>query len=167
MEKEEYCILHEIARLPHIEQILELGPGAGCSTMTMLMALKEKNKGHLTAVDILPESALKVVTCRDRFSRFEGITNLFFEQNHKHRKMFDMVLVDACHRDAQSARDIENSLTFLNPNGIIVCHDLIHFDDNHVSQHTDIYRHVPRLGQAAGKRVKLIESIGHGLGIIY
>lgn len=161
-EKEEYNVLHQIALLPGITNILELGPGAGCSTMCMIAALNMKGYGHIDSVDILPEEALKVVSDRKRFTRYGMDTNTFFAQNIK---KYDMIFIDACHQDQQVFKDIENSRKILNLNGVIVCHDLLHFDDTGKSQRTDVHRHVIGCGQ--GMRIKLIESIGHGLGVMY
>lgn len=162
--EEEYNLLFHIALLAQVDNILELGPGAGASTATMLRALKEKNKGYLTTVDILPEEALKVVNDRNRFARFGGNTNQFFANNIQ---TFDMVFIDADHTDRQSEIDIENALKYLNSGGIVVCHDILHFDDNQQVQYTDIHRHCSRQCGAHNKKLKYIEDIGHGMGIIY
>lgn len=46
----------------------------------------------------------------------------FFKQN---QKKFDIVFIDGLHLDFQVKKDIENSLNFLNENGIIVLHDCL------------------------------------------
>ena len=46
----------------------------------------------------------------------------FFKQNSK---KFDIVFIDGLHLDHQVRKDIENSLKFLNENGVIVLHDCL------------------------------------------
>ena len=38
--------------------------------------------------------------------------------------MFDLIFIDGLHESEQVSRDIENSLKFLNQNGVVVCHDM-------------------------------------------
>ena len=45
----------------------------------------------------------------------------FFSQN---TKVFDLIFIDGLHESEQVSRDIENSLKFLNQNGVVVCHDM-------------------------------------------
>ena len=45
----------------------------------------------------------------------------FFLQN---TEMFDLIFIDGLHESEQVSRDIENSLKFLNQNGVVVCHDI-------------------------------------------
>ncbi len=163
-DDQEYSLLYNLALLPQVQDILELGPGAGCSTMCFINALNLKGYGSITSVDILPEEALKVVNDRARFTRFEGNTNAFFGQC---TEKYDLIFVDADHSTLQSEKDIENALKFLNPNGIIACHDLINIDGNGTRWGTDIQQHVPRQANAHRKACKLIEDIGHGMGLIY
>jgi transketolase len=62
----------------------------------------------------------------DPSNRYPGINyNLksddFFKINSQY---FDIVFIDGKHEEQQVIRDVQNSLKFLNPNGIIVCHDI-------------------------------------------
>ena len=52
------------------------------------------------------------------------------------KQYFDIIFIDGLHFSDQVYRDIENSLNFLNPNGFIVCHDLL--------PHNEIIQRVPR-----------------------
>ena len=45
----------------------------------------------------------------------------FFLQN---TEMFDLIFIDGLHKSEQVTRDIENSLKYLNKNGVIFCHDM-------------------------------------------
>ena len=47
-------------------------------------------------------------------------TDEFFAQN---TEKFDIIYIDADHREVQLTKDIENSLLILNENGVILCHD--------------------------------------------
>jgi hypothetical protein len=51
----------------------------------------------------------------------------FFSQNEE---MFDVIFIDGLHHADQVLKDIENSLKILNPNGYIVCHDMIPYDES-------------------------------------
>lgn len=42
---------------------------------------------------------------------------------------FDIIFVDGLHLSEQVIKDVENSLKHLNPNGTIVCHDCLPFDE--------------------------------------
>ncbi len=46
----------------------------------------------------------------------------FFSQN---TDTFDVIFIDGLHHYDQVSRDLENSLSFLNPNGIIILHDML------------------------------------------
>lgn len=46
----------------------------------------------------------------------------FFAQNEE---TFDLIFIDGLHESDQVKRDIENALECLNPDGAIVCHDII------------------------------------------
>jgi len=46
----------------------------------------------------------------------------FFDYYNKEN--FDVIFIDGLHHYRQVLRDIKNSLSILNPNGYIVCHDL-------------------------------------------
>ncbi len=157
----EYHVLLTLASIPNVVNILELGPGKGASTEVMLMALRRKNNGHLTTVDVLPESELVLLTDRSRFTRFGMNTNTFFTQN---MQKYDLIFIDADHTDAQSWKDIDNALKVLNPGGFVAAHDL--WFNGHKDR-TDISRHVASLSAAYGKKYKFVDKWGYGLGVIY
>lgn len=52
---------------------------------------------------------------------YVATTDTFFELN---TKTYDLIFIDANHNEEFVARDIQNSLRILNPNGCIVCHDV-------------------------------------------
>lgn len=45
----------------------------------------------------------------------------YFRQN---TQIFDIIFIDGLHKYEQVSRDINNSLNFLNDNGVIICHDM-------------------------------------------
>ena len=46
----------------------------------------------------------------------------FFSQN---TELFDVIFVDGLHYYEQVLKDVDNSLKFLNPNGVIIIHDML------------------------------------------
>lgn len=55
--------------------------------------------------------------------------NVFASSKFKHNETrFDLIFIDGLHEFKQVMRDIENSLRFLAPYGVIVCHDVYPFD---------------------------------------
>lgn len=53
---------------------------------------------------------------------FKGTSDEFFKQN---KETFDLIFIDGLHLHEQVFKDILNSLDCLNPNGAIVCHDML------------------------------------------
>lgn len=53
---------------------------------------------------------------------FKGTSDYFFSINNK---KFDCIFIDGLHEYQQVCKDIENSLSCLNPNGIILLHDTL------------------------------------------
>ena len=155
----EYHILLALASLNNVNNILELGPGKGASTETLLMGLRRKKKGIVVTVDIIPNPELILITDRTRLTVFHGDTNEFFAQNIM---KYDLVFVDANHTDGQSYRDIDSSLHSLNENGVVACHDLLNGKNT-----TDIHRHTISLSEKYGKKYKMFTEYGNGIGLIY
>lgn len=54
---------------------------------------------------------------------FNMTSDEFFEKHCTQK--YDIIFIDGLHLAEQVTKDIENSLTFLNPNGIIICHDCL------------------------------------------
>ena len=56
---------------------------------------------------------------------YEGESDtVFASDKFKQEKPFDVIFIDGLHYYPQIIRDIDNSLKFLNPNGVIICHDI-------------------------------------------
>ena len=63
--------------------------------------------------------------------KFKGTTSEFFKQN---KETFDFIYIDASHKKADVAKDLEESFKILNPGGVIACDDYLwnnHFDMLH------------------------------------
>mgnify|MGYP003674112686 CR=1 FL=1 len=52
----------------------------------------------------------------------------FFKNN---KDKFDIIFIDGLHESDQVYKDIKNSLSILNPGGVIVCHDMLPPTENH------------------------------------
>lgn len=65
-------------------------------------------------------------------SSFAGTSDEFFENN---RLNFDLIFIDGLHEEVQVTKDINNSLKFLNKNGIIVLHDCLPMSEEQQSEH--------------------------------
>lgn len=74
-----------------------------------------------TQIDI--EYKVSVDPAPDNFKVTHQTTSDDFFKNNK--ESFDLIFIDGLHYSKQVYKDINNSLKFLNPNGIIVCHDML------------------------------------------
>jgi hypothetical protein len=64
---------------------------------------------------------------------FRITSDEFFQNN---TNFFDVIFIDGLHESNQVYKDIQNSLSFLNPNGHIICHDM--------NPDSEIIQRVPR-----------------------
>ena len=60
---------------------------------------------------------------------FLGTSDDYFDSIKDTDTMYDIIFIDGLHHDDQVDKDIENSLRHLNPNGTIVCHDCLPFNE--------------------------------------
>jgi predicted O-methyltransferase YrrM len=91
---------------------LELGVYDG----TTLRLVTER--ARCIAVDVVRRETTKGIRCKF----FEMPTDAFFE-NHGDSIMADAIFVDGDHEFGQVRRDFLNSLSVLNPGGVILLHD--------------------------------------------
>ena len=94
----------------------------------------------------------------------------------KHDEGFDIIFIDGLHESAQVYRDIINSLTVLNENGTIICHDMNPAEEIHqvVPRHTvpkvgwngDCWKAWVKLRCERSDLNMLVVDSDHGLGII-
>ena len=91
--------------------------------------LKGKNLLQVDAkykvgIDIAPK-----LIARQNIKIYKGASDkVFNSEKFKKEKPFDLIFIDAFHEYRQVVRDINNAVKFLNPKGIIVCHDVYPFD---------------------------------------
>lgn len=64
---------------------------------------------------------LKVGVDPERGGTNRETSDAFFANN---KMTFDIIFIDGLHTAEQVLKDIENALKFLNPKGVIVCHDM-------------------------------------------
>ena len=65
---------------------------------------------------------VSVDTIRDTHATHIMTSDEFFRKNVE---MFDVIFIDGYHEASQVMRDINNSLQFLRPNGVIILHDTL------------------------------------------
>lgn len=86
-----------------------------------------------------PEDNFDFIRCQFKIgvdpngrTSFTGTSDDFFNIN---TTMFDIVFIDGLHEEPQVTRDINNSLQWLSPTGIIVTHDSLPVSEKHQSEH--------------------------------
>ena len=55
------------------------------------------------------------------------------EYFQNHQDMFDVIFIDGLHHYEQVTRDVDNALARLNPNGIIIIHDMLPTHEDEIS----------------------------------
>ena len=85
-----------------------------------ILSINHINCEHKDGVDIMPGRCNYTMTS-DKF--FETIPET---------RMYDIIFVDGDHEKGQVLRDVENSLKHLNPNGVILCHDINPISEMHL-----------------------------------
>ena len=85
-----------------------------------ILSINHINCEHKDGVDIMPGRCNYTMTS-DKF--FETIPET---------RMYDIIFVDGDHEKVQVLRDVENSLKHLNPNGVILCHDINPISEMHL-----------------------------------
>ena len=106
---------------------LEIGTDAGD-------CFRNINAPIRISVDPNPHSTAAYVMTSDEFFKVFA---------HTDTEKFDIVFIDGLHEHNQVWRDIENALTMLNPNGVIVLHDCIP-----TSERMQEYHDTPQSGYA-------------------
>jgi predicted O-methyltransferase YrrM len=97
-------------------QILEIGVRDGASTSAFLLGLEERG-GHLTSVDITDCSGLWThpqwrILCQDSKQCVFG------------DGVFDLILIDGDHSPQGFMADLTNSMRWVKPGGLVLCHDI-------------------------------------------
>lgn len=101
-----YDIINRLIKTKGLESYLEIGLDQGV-TFNQVNAKKK--------VSVDPAKTSRATPTHLMTS------NEFFEQNED---TFDIVFIDGLHHADQVYQDIMNSLSVLNPGGVVVCHDM-------------------------------------------
>jgi predicted O-methyltransferase YrrM len=78
--------------------------------------------GHENFYDSSIEALYDAQTRGLNTVKFKGTTSEFFKQN---KETFDFIYIDASHKKADVAADLEESFKILNPGGVIACDDYL------------------------------------------
>jgi len=97
-------IINFFIRKINAKKYLEIGVSDGMNYNKVIC-------DYIVGVDPNPLISIKNVMTSDSF----------FLQNYEN---FDVIFIDGLHISNQVYNDIINSLKFLNPNGVIICHDM-------------------------------------------
>lgn len=98
-------IINYLAKINDAQNYLEIGVRDG-------LTFSQVNIPNKIGVDPDPKSKATLFLKSD----------IFFNQN---QQKFDIIFIDGLHHAEQVEKDINNSLQVLNPNGYIVCHDML------------------------------------------
>jgi len=155
----EYQILLALVKELKPSRILEVGPGCGASTVSMLLGDPQCTIQQVTydagsGREVLAENEIP------RIQTFYGTSDAFFIEN---KEVFDFAFIDGDHTDSGSHRDLRNALRFLKPNCVLAAHDIFCVGSEHIG------RHCNTLANEFGKSAILIhtEHQYSGIGVIY
>ena len=126
--------LYSIVRDLRPGNVLELGTFHGCSATHIAAALKRNRKGHLWCVDngwdlrtvnyavtighMIPDEL------RDRITIVDSDITKFVQ---KARRKYDLIFEDGSHDPEQTEAVWSRARDLLNPGGLIISHDAMHF----------------------------------------
>jgi len=91
------------------------------------------------------------------------------------RQKYDIIFVDGLHHAEQVERDIDNSLRYLNPKGIIICHDMnpqkeeytiTPMPDDATQWHGDCWKAWVKLRATRDDLTMFVVDVDDGCGII-
>ena len=154
---QEYQILCGIAAVVCPLSILEIGPGSGGSSASMLLRaeharLTQVTKDKGSGRDLLDENDLPRVTTLYLTSQ------QFFSDNPA---QYELIFVDGDHTHDGSAHDINHALKCCQPGGVVLAHDILHPGSEYIDATCRA------LAAQYGKLYAPIRTNGNGLGIIY
>ncbi len=126
-------VLYALIRALKPETVLELGTWHGCSTTHMLEALQQNdNRPQLTGVDNNIEVSNKPPAIGHMIpdhlrERWEHIDDDILHYMATTNQRFDFIFEDGFHDPPQVEAVWTAARTLLNPGGVIVSHDAMHF----------------------------------------
>src|SRR5579883_1462845 len=112
-------LLNYIIVKHNFNSYLEIGVADG-------VVLRKVVAPHKVGVDPVPWASIAYSTVADSF--FPTTSDEFFKNNQEY---FDLIFIDGLHLHEQVLKDVENSMKWLNPGGIIVMHDCLPFIPEH------------------------------------
>ena len=107
-------IINLIAKKIEAKKYLEIGVESG-------ITFQYVNVPYKVGVDPDPN-------CKPEFVKYPFHSDKFFSNNNEN---FDIIFIDGLHHAEQVYKDIKNSLSILNPGGVIICHDMLPPTENH------------------------------------
>ena len=122
-----------------VKNVLEIGTHVGCSTVSIALALKDRDGSKLTTVDVrdvnagdyynkggqrndlkTPLQMLKKIDC-DSFVEFVTGDSLEFFSNTKEK--YDFIFLDGSHDYETVYKELPMAMNYLSDGGIILLHD--------------------------------------------
>ncbi len=104
----------------------------------------DRNFSSYLELGVYDKSTFNAIQCPNKFSvdfkfeaDFKGTTDDFFSEN---KKKYDIIFIDANHTEPFLSRDIQNSLSILNKNGVIICHDVNPPSEFHQIDENNLYQ---------------------------
>jgi hypothetical protein len=90
--------------------------------------IKERNFASYLELGVYDKTTFNTINCENKKcvdfqhpADYQMSTDDFFVIN---KNKYDIIFIDANHTESYLSRDIKNSLKILNPNGVIVLHDV-------------------------------------------
>lgn len=105
--KDKAELINAVIKHKNYNSYLELGVGPHLWTISQIRC------NSITSVDI--------IKVNDVFPSFVGTTDDFFKTN---TRKFDVIYIDADHEENAVLKDFNNSIKFLNDDGVILMHDV-------------------------------------------
>ena len=149
------------AKIFKCKQFLEIGTYTGSFSISMTKVFG--NEINIDTVDIPPNKYTPKILPEERAKAIPNIkfhrcgSDEFFRINEK---KYDFVFIDGNHTNKQSAKDIQNAIECLSPNGIMFIHDV----RKTKQRHKDVMRSFRNFNNE--NYIKFIIKTSRGLGVI-
>ena len=126
--------LELITKISNAKKILEIGTFTGLSTLSMALGLPDN--GSLIALDKNSETNLKAQSFFKKANQDKKIKTIVnpalktLEKLKHDNLIFDIIFIDGMHQVEYVLKDFNNSVKFLNKNGIIFLDDVLPISKN-------------------------------------
>ena len=139
---QEVCLITEACKNPEWTNVMEIGVGAGISTLSFANALKNRDDCDEIVFQTIDYANSKILPSKITKSRQNNIyelqkliglknwdhstvgTNQWFKGQDKKSRKFNIAFIDGDHRYAQTKRDWDNLEKLLEEDFIVFFHDL-------------------------------------------